>query len=148
MCHTAELTLPGTAESVARARHWLTDQLAAIYAGPGAVADDTVLVLSELATNCVQTDARQFTVTIDAHREHLVVSALDEAAGEPVVRPTGSRDASGRGLVIVEALVQSWGVRRADSGGKAVWAELAVPAAAALRFPCSIDNRELESSPR
>jgi hypothetical protein len=56
-----------------------------------------------------------------------MVRVTDEAEGWPEQRAATIHDVGGRGLPLVSALSEKWGVRTADTG-KVVWAELKIPA--------------------
>ena len=107
-------------------RHWLTSLLP-----DGLERDDLTSVAVELATNAIQHTASGqsgwFTVELACHGHVAGIAVSDEGgagAPQPSDDPMSDR---GRGLVIVQALAQSWGVR-GDSRGRTVWAEVAWPA--------------------
>ena len=123
MADTIELELgrdvPG------RAREWMRDVCAT--SGLDALADDAVLMVSELVTNVVlhaHTDCRIMAEFGD-HVMRIEVADKDET----VVRPLSKADGSerGRGLHIVAALATAWGVRY-QPAGKTVWFTLAATA--------------------
>jgi len=76
---------------------------------PADVVDDAALLISELLGNAV--------------RYGLV--AVSDGGGPSAVRPrqVGCDATSGRGLAIVDAIADDWGVRR-DDVGCTVWARL------------------------
>ncbi|MFD9083814.1 ATP-binding protein [Streptomyces erythrochromogenes] len=83
-------------------------------------------VVAELAANAVthgRVPGRDFRLAFTATPEVLLIEVAD-ARGDRVPR---IRDA-GRGLVIVEALADRWGVREGPLPGKVVWAEVPLPA--------------------
>ncbi|MER6631417.1 SpoIIE family protein phosphatase [Streptomyces sp. NPDC000987] len=88
--------------------------------------DTALLVVSELVTNAlVHTDGRvRLDLTLLGGR--LRVSVTDSSPRTPV-KPTsiGWEATGGRGILLVEAMSLSWGTVPV-SGGKQVWAELAV----------------------
>lgn len=55
----------------------------------------------------------------------------DASAERPRRCVPGADECGGRGLVIVGALVDHWGVSERDGAGKVVWALLAAPGACA-----------------
>jgi len=136
MCHTARISMRCAAESVTAARRWAAGELAAMYAQPGAAADDAALVVSELVTNSVRADARRVTLAVEVHHARLRVEASDDAVGVPAMIPAGPSDTHGRGLHIVDAVSGDWGVR-AEPLGKTVWAELPMPIDAVAGFDCA-----------
>ncbi|MFE2092919.1 ATP-binding protein [Streptomyces sp. NPDC059460] len=86
--------------------------------------DDVLLCVSELATNAVLhgvPSGRGYRVRLWlGEQRQLRVEVHDSGDGEPGVRePDGE---SGRGLVIVEALADLWGVGEREPG-KVVWCE-------------------------
>jgi anti-sigma regulatory factor (Ser/Thr protein kinase) len=86
------------------------------------VRDDVAVMVSELASNSVRHGNSQFVVDVQRTDEQIRVSVTDSAAGDPVVRNPTAREASGRGLQIVRALADEWGVLpRRDGPGKTVW---------------------------
>ena len=50
------------------------------------------------------------------------IEVTDDVAGWPRVRAASPDDPSGRGLQLVAALAEGWGVSRVRGGGKLVWA--------------------------
>ncbi len=81
--------------------------------------DAAELMACELATNCVQHAHCDFELVI--HVEGRIrVEVRDTNRGRPVAgRPT-PEDRSGRGLRIVEAMSDTWGITPSRSG-KIVW---------------------------
>jgi two-component sensor histidine kinase len=119
---------PAVPESVVRTRRFVTDSIVHV---PRDVSDTLLVVASELATNCIRHGATTFEIRIDQLPDRILIEAEDDGGGEPVVRSPAPSETSGRGLQIVKALSDSWGVVRGSrSTGKTVWAVLAIPAAA------------------
>jgi anti-sigma regulatory factor (Ser/Thr protein kinase) len=91
------------------------------------VREDVVMVVSELVTNAVMhggdyPDQHVLLVLLRSGATlHLKVYDSDSRMG-PRQQPSGDSE-SGRGLVIVNALAERWGVREL-SVGKCVWAEV------------------------
>jgi anti-sigma regulatory factor (Ser/Thr protein kinase) len=104
------------------------------------MADPAALLMSELVTNAVEASAG------DTGRDHgqlptiglairltaasLVLEVWDTSPLRPVPQKADTAADRGRGLLLIDALADSWGHRPAD-GGKIVWCELAVPSAPA-----------------
>jgi anti-sigma regulatory factor (Ser/Thr protein kinase) len=84
------------------------------------VCEDAVLVVSELVTNCVRHAAANFTVVVETRGGRLRVEVSDSGGGWPVVRHPGSSEPTGRGLQIVHALSDEWGVDH-GRGRTTVW---------------------------
>ena len=94
-------------------------------------ADALALMLSELATNAVQHAATEFEVSVrvapDGGRVRVEVS--DGAAGYPTPQDPVPDAPHGRGLHIVRALADAWGIEmRRDRPGKTVWFSVALAA--------------------
>jgi hypothetical protein len=89
------------------------------------LADDAGLVLTELASNSVQhAGGPAFDIWLRSDRAALAIMIGDSSPAMPVrleVEATGGL--SGRGLVIVDAVAQSWGAYRTPAG-KITWAML------------------------
>lgn len=115
---------PRAADSVPTARHFVT---AAVSDVPQDVLDRVALLVSELATNAVRHAGTDFIVRVEQTDEEIAVEIADAGEGTPMLRRAEPRDASGRGLRIVEALADSWGVRPDPNGaGKTVWFTLSL----------------------
>jgi anti-sigma regulatory factor (Ser/Thr protein kinase) len=86
------------------------------------LTEAVVLMLSELATNCVRYEHSDFEVRVDASRDQIRVEVRDEGIGQPIMRSPEPHEASGRGLQIVNAFARSWGVSETPGvPGKTVW---------------------------
>ncbi|WIM92560.1 ATP-binding protein [Actinoplanes oblitus] len=94
---------------------------------------DAGLIMSELTTNAVQHAGTDLVVTVSRRDQllHLAVRDadtryphLDHPAGQG---GTGALSERGRGLLLVHATADAWGVLPAR-GGKVVWATLSPPA--------------------
>jgi anti-sigma regulatory factor (Ser/Thr protein kinase) len=83
------------------------------------------LMASELATNCVRHAQTDFELTVEVEGE-IRVAVRDVNRGRPTVRSPALADPSGRGLRIVQALSDAWGVTPSPEG-KTVWFALYVP---------------------
>lgn len=112
------------------ARHRLSSALSGLLAPP--LLADVVAVAAELVGNAVRhADPLPGGVVRVAWRlclvaggERIEVRVTDGGADEqPRVRVVGPDSVDGRGLTIVAALADSWGVDR-DGLGQCVWAEL------------------------
>jgi anti-sigma regulatory factor (Ser/Thr protein kinase) len=124
------LELPAHRSGVRVARHVMGAQLTK-WRVPEEVRDDAVLLVSELATNgvCHTPSTRLLcgiglvtdrSLRIEVHDHDYGGSSLPDCS------PCAD-DESGRGLFIVQAVADTWGVdRSALTGGKAVWATLSI----------------------
>ncbi|MBV9025692.1 MAG: ATP-binding protein [Streptomycetaceae bacterium] len=112
--------------AVAEVRRLLRDHLHS-WNTPG-LADTAELLTSELVTNAlVHTDhGAEFTATLAGGPVcQLRVEVYDFTACHPKTRKASDHAASGRGILLVQALADTWGVRQ-HGVGKIVWFELVV----------------------
>ncbi|MEV8567378.1 ATP-binding protein [Streptomyces sp. NPDC051322] len=91
--------------------------------------DLTVLIVSELVTNAVRhTASTAVLCQVRSSTDGLVhVEVQDEGTCGPKPRKLvpGPDAESGRGLLLVDALTEDWGIRTADpAAGRTVWATL------------------------
>jgi anti-sigma regulatory factor (Ser/Thr protein kinase) len=123
---TLRRTLPPTAESASVAR-WLVNDLLRDL-----IDDDTrdtaALLTTELVSNAIRHTRDELVVTVRLDGDRLRVGVADSSHRRPQLVQVGSRDTSGRGLHLVEAMADRWGVDPDERGlGKTVWFELEVP---------------------
>lgn len=87
-------------------------------------ADAVALVVSELVTNAIVHAESRSTLRLRLAPTALRVEVVDHGAGAPNPRQAADDDEHGRGLLLVAAYADTWGI---DPGGngKIVWAELA-----------------------
>ncbi|MFF2364516.1 ATP-binding protein [Streptomyces sp. NPDC058122] len=94
---------------------------------PAQRVDDAVLATGELFTNALRHGSPDrgdtITVGIACDPRELRVSVADRSSALPAARTAGGAEESGRGLTIIAALSDDWGVAPADPGttGKKVW---------------------------
>lgn len=86
---------------------------------------DAKVVVSELATNAVVHAGTPFKVSVSCDGSAIRIAVRDWSARHPVVRSAPPTALSGRGLHLIDALTDRWGVEE-DSDGKSVWAELSL----------------------
>jgi anti-sigma regulatory factor (Ser/Thr protein kinase) len=119
----ADILLAGEARSAGAARRFLNDTLnrweAARY------SDSAVVVLSELVTNAALHARTEIAVRVVLDRSGLRLEVADGSPRPPIARHYSDQATTGRGLALVAALSQEWGVQLGDTG-KVVWAVLAV----------------------
>lgn len=121
-------TLPPTAESATVAR-WLVTDLLRDVADPDAL-DTAALLTTELVSNAIRHTGDELTLSVKLELGMLRVGVSDTSHRRPQLVQAGTRDTSGRGLHLVEALADRWGVDPDGRGlGKTVWFELAAPPA-------------------
>lgn len=127
--------LPHAPSSVAIARKRLSSDL--IASGVfDTVVDDANVIVSELLSNALRharpLPSGQVRVTWSYQGEMLEVAVSDGGAmTEPRRGPGTLSSLGGRGLGIVEALSEGWGVRHED-GATTVWAQLRAPHASGV----------------
>ena len=115
---TARASYSSTASSVPQVREFARRFLEDVDAD---AAERVVLMLSELATNAIKySGGDTYEVNIDRRDADVRVEVRDGGGGRPVVRDPEPTDASGRGLLIVDAMAQRWGIVE-HAGGKTVW---------------------------
>ncbi|QGV79170.1 ATP-binding protein [Streptomyces ficellus] len=114
--------LSSTRRGARLARLLATEQLRS-WGVPFDVAE---LVIGELAANAVlhgRVAGRDFRLTLAADARTLRIAVTDTRGDRmPVVRP--GAEESGRGLLLVEALAERWGVTHGPVPRKTVWADI------------------------
>ena len=113
---TVRQTFPAEVTSVAAARRFVSGELADL----GTRLETVVLLVSELATNAVRHATSAFELSIHRSDGQVRVEVADEGAGAPTQQAHDIDAPSGRGLQIVEALADEWGVTDRHPG-KVVW---------------------------
>ena len=81
------------------------------------------LVTSELVTNAVQHAGTDLELSISRYGHRLRVAVRDHSSSATGIRPFEPEAPDGRGMLLVAAMCQSWGVLL-TGGGKVVWAVL------------------------
>lgn len=119
--------LPRHPASVGLARRRVRDHLADWGHEPADPAlEDTVLLVSELATNVVRHGPLregEFEVAVTALADgSCLLEVSDEDRHEPRLHPVTDGDEHGRGLHLVENIAAAWGVWSRGRHGKTVWA--------------------------
>jgi anti-sigma regulatory factor (Ser/Thr protein kinase) len=93
---------------------------------PNDVADDAVLLVSELVTNALL-HARSAPVVELEHDDVLLrCVVVDHSSVVPRRRRYATDAVTGRGIALVETLASRWGVDVDSGSGKRVWFELAI----------------------
>jgi MEDS: MEthanogen/methylotroph, DcmR Sensory domain len=108
-------------DAPAAARHFAVDAVRRL--GAADLADDTALVVTELAANAIVHAQTGFTVDLSASRDVLRITVRDASP----LPPASAADLPAlplHGLGAVDALASRWGVERVGHSGKLVWVEL------------------------
>ncbi len=124
----AAVTLAAEPASGAAARRFVQRTLAGVGADPDRV-DTLVLLCSELVTNAVLHAAAPSEVRLRLRDGRVRLEVHDTSPQVPVARAQDLAATNGRGMVLVDALADAWGVEVGDGlpdVGKTVWVELAV----------------------
>ncbi|MFC8350325.1 ATP-binding protein [Streptomyces sp. NPDC057280] len=120
-----EFTVAAAVEAVPSARR----QVAVLVGKLGfSVSDDMLetveLLASEVIANAVLYSDAPCDVAVTRIDERLRVEVTDIAPSLPSAVEAGPNDERGRGLLLVDALADAWGVQP-DSPGKTTWFEIA-----------------------
>ena len=110
------------AAHIAEARRFVTTELTAHGHAPAAPI--AILVVSELATNAIVHAGGPFRVTLDIRHDSVLLTVTDTSPRLPVQRVAMAHQDRGRGLGIVAAVSEAWGVTTEPDGGKSVWASI------------------------
>ena len=115
------LTLPPTPNSVRAARRFIVQAFQAMGADATSPAD---LLVSELTTNAVVHAKTKVRVSVSCHDHRFHVEVRDDDPQPPHLVEPDPLALRGRGMLLVDALADAWGVNGNDRG-KTVWFELA-----------------------
>jgi anti-sigma regulatory factor (Ser/Thr protein kinase) len=124
----AAVTLAAEPSSGAAARRFVQRTLAGMRADPDRV-DTLVLLCSELVTNAVLHAAAPSELRLRVRAGRVRLEVHDPSPAVPVPRAQDLGATNGRGMVLVDALADSWGVEVGDGlpdQGKTVWVEMAL----------------------
>ncbi|MEU9888030.1 ATP-binding protein [Sphaerisporangium sp. NPDC051011] len=117
---TVHWELPCHPVSIGKARALARDTLT--ESGLESLVEQVELIVSELATNAIRYDL-SITLTLRVAGRRIRGEVLDQGpAFVPPQRKPVDDDEHGRGLLLVKAMADDWGVEAAeDSAGKIVW---------------------------
>ncbi|GAA1197392.1 ATP-binding protein [Prauserella alba] len=120
-----DIALDMTPCSPTDARHTVD---AALGIGDESLRQNVLLLVTELATNAVVHGSPPCRLRVRARPERLRIEVSDTDPRQPVVLHPGPDVDHGRGLLLVAALADDWGVDQAHGASnrdaKVVWAEL------------------------
>lgn len=114
-CFQADLEAPG------KARRFVVDFLDEV--GAAGRSEDAELLVSELATNAVVHTRSSFRIGICVDHRLVRISVSDRSSMLPDVRSATVDAGGGRGLALVDAIADEWGVHETPHG-KVIWVEL------------------------
>jgi anti-sigma regulatory factor (Ser/Thr protein kinase) len=118
---TAELELQPADRAPAEARAFIRD-IAARRHLPSELVGDVLLAASELVTNAVEHVRQPLRLRILVDPSKIRIEVHDPDPRAPAMRTGGPEELGGRGLRLVDAVADRWGVTRAHDG-KVVFAE-------------------------
>lgn len=138
MCWQASIALSGNPSAPGKARDFVRARFDGDlgWSARSPICQDAVLVVSEFVTNAVRAGARCVTVSVSVHHDELILDAVDDAGGWPMLGRASTGDAHGRGLTLVRALTRDWGAQASEAAEKRVWASFVVPKALGDALTC------------
>ncbi|MCG5216110.1 ATP-binding protein [Streptosporangium soli] len=110
--------LPSHPQAVGKARQIVGEVLDAW--SMSALADEVIMVVSELVTNAVVHARAPIVLTLYRCGGIVRGEVADDSPMWPILLPADPDGEHGRGLAIVDAYADRWGVEPA-AGGKTVW---------------------------
>ena len=151
MCRVTTTTLDPEPQASAAARRFLQQTLT-YWQLPSDVTDQALLLASELTTNAVLHAKTVSVLTVTLTGQYLEVGVGDLSAAQvpnagrerlrgdqQPAETTDPLSEGGRGMLLIEALADSWGVQQLP-GGKQVWFCLHVPRRTVPTQPCACDH--------
>lgn len=122
---------------VAPARRWTVAQAAAAGLTDADAAAVLELLSSEVITNAVRHGEGEIVVNVVRNGTSLRVAVTDAGDGRPAAARPEDDAVTGRGMLLVAALSEAWGVEHHPSGGTCVW--FTVPQTRVSVAPCTMD---------
>ncbi|MDT0310647.1 serine/threonine-protein phosphatase [Streptomyces sp. DSM 44917] len=122
----AALDLLGGIEAAPRARAF-ADGVLASWRFPEELRELGVLAASELVANSLKHGRAPMGLRLRRTDRRLIVEVTDGDEHLPRRQQAKPADEAGRGIAVVATIAAEWGARRLPEGGKAVWAEFALP---------------------
>jgi anti-sigma regulatory factor (Ser/Thr protein kinase) len=122
--------LPPDPASPAAARHFVVEALGAVDGD----LDVIELLTSELVTNAVLHARTSVGVSVEVHAGMVRVAVRDGSLAPPVLRRYDRAAITGRGLQLLDALADRWGVDEAKAG-KQVWFEMPIGRRSPVNVP-------------
>ncbi|MFC5215127.1 ATP-binding protein [Streptomyces coerulescens] len=122
---TASLTMPAALHSARKARTF-TAQAMRRWGGAEDIVEAAVLIVCELTTNAIRHGSGPVTLRLLLKPHALHIEVHDGSVLPPVKRTARRDEDSGRGMLIVDALADTWSCGTAPEGGKWVRATVAL----------------------
>ncbi len=119
---TVERWLPAQSAAVPQTRAWSREWLTHSRV-PADAHEAALLAISELVTNAVRQETDRIGIKLRARDEELLIQVYDSGHRHPSIKEAPPEAIGGRGLHLVEAFCDDWGVRE-ERTGKTVWARL------------------------
>jgi|SRR5271168_1042759 len=142
MCHSAEMRLRCSPESVAVGRHFVTDAIVGWGVGDADPAwsalGDVTFVASELLGNAAAAGTNEMTIVVETHRDRVRLVVFDDSEEPAIPQPQSEMALGSRGLAIVATLSERWGQSEFDGRTKVVWAVVPVPDGSVLAQGCAL----------
>jgi GAF domain-containing protein/anti-sigma regulatory factor (Ser/Thr protein kinase) len=121
---TTELRLGAEPDAVPRARRFVREALDGEHP---AVGDDAAAIATELVTNAILHAGPPILLRVQQTEERVRLEVEDSSHETPIRALESSEAMTGRGLALVGALADAWGVDGTSTrAGKVVWAEILV----------------------
>lgn len=111
---------PAQPATLCEARRFVSDLLL-VHRQP-CLLERVRLVLSELAGNAVAHAGTPYVVSLQGVRHTVLLRVRDEAPPPPTSQDLRLPTHVGRGLYLVDAYSDAWGIAPERDGGKSVWA--------------------------
>jgi hypothetical protein len=139
--------MPATTDAPRMARRLMAVHTASF---PEAMRDDADVLISELVTNALVHGRPAITVELTtwAAGVHVAVHDTSPTLPELPAHTPALGQATGRGLLIIDALSSGWGITASENTpGKTVWCELLAPAPASSGGQASTAQHERPAPP-
>ena len=88
------------------------------------LADDAVLVVSELVENAVRHACSESVLRVELRPSGLSLAVRDHDPTTPTLMNPGTYELGHRGVQLVDRICKAWGCVPSSDGGKIVWAVL------------------------
>ena len=124
-------------DAVRTGRRFVTDRLRLL--GAEAVADDAALIAAELLANAVQHGEPPVVICVTPSTVGIRLEVRDASPRGPIRPVPSTTNMTGRGIALVEALSERWGVDRNPNDGKTVWVDMRLTPKAAVPEPEPLD---------